>query len=193
MIRVGLVLAALLVGGCQTAPAPPLLSPIGETGAYGYGYAERQLGPEAWEVTYVGPLRRTSAYAGSREADQIGARTQAFDLMLWRAAQIAQREGFPAFRVGDSRSHVDTRIEDYGYDPLYGPPWGWGPGWGPRRRFYPYYPSYPYARSTWAYLQARISADIRLLRAASPGDYVAEDVIAQARRNYPAADTPPPQ
>jgi hypothetical protein len=193
MIRAGLLLISLLLGGCETTPPPALLSPIAGTGSYGYGYAERQVGPEQWEVTYLGPVRRTAAYAGGREADQAAARTQAFDLMLWRAAQIAQREGFPAFRVGDTRSNVDTRVEDFGYDPLYGPAWGWGPGWGSRRRYYPYFPSYPYSRSTWAYLQARISADIGLLRAASPGDYVAEDVIAQARQSYPTAEAAPPQ
>lgn len=191
MIRVAPVLLALLfLAACETTPAPPLMSPLVATGSFGYGYAERRTGPQEWEVTYVGPTRRTTAYGGSREADEIAARTQAFDLMLWHAAEIALREGFPAFRVGQTRSHIDTRVEDYGYDPLYGPFWGpWD--WVPRRRFYPYYPYYPYARSAVAYLQARISADIRLLREAAPGDYVAEDVIAQARRTYPGAEGAP--
>jgi hypothetical protein len=194
MSRRALLLALLLLGACETTPPPPLLSALADTGGYGYGYVERRIGPEDWEVTYVGPVRRTTAYAGPREADQVTARTQAFDLMLWRAAQIAVREGFLAFRVGQTQSNVDTRIEDYGYDPLYGPAWGpWGPGWGPRRRFYPYFPPYPYSRSTGSYLQARIAGDIHLLRAAAPGDYVAEDVIAQARRTYPQAEAVPAQ
>jgi hypothetical protein len=193
MSRLALVLGLLLLAACQTTPPPPLLSPITATGAYGYGYAERRVGPEDWEVTYVGPVRRAPLYGGSREADQAAARTQAFDFMLWRAAQIALSEGFTAFRVGQTRSNVDTRVEDYGYDPFYGPGWGpWGPGWGVNRFYYPYFPPYPYARSASAYLQARISGDVHLLHAAAPGDYVAEDVIAQARRTYPGAEPAPP-
>lgn len=191
MSRLAFLLVFLLLAACQTTPPPPLLSPIADTGSYGYGYAERRVGPEDWEVTFVGPVRRTAAYADSRDAYQAAARTQVFDLMLWRAAQIAVREGFSAFRVGQTRSNVDTRIEDYGYDPLYGP--AWGPGWGPHGYFYPYFPPYPYSRSIEAYLQARISGDVHLLHAAAPGDYVAEDVIAQARRTYPNAEPVPAQ
>lgn len=188
MMRLVVLLAALAVAACQTTPPPPLLSPIEQTRSY--GYAERQLGPGQWEVTYVGPVRRTSRFPGPREADEAAARTQVYDLMLWRAAQIAQREGYAGFRVGQSRSNVDTHVEDYGYDPFWGPgwgPWGWDyPGWGfHRRRFYP--PPYHH-RSTWVYQQARVSADIQLLNDTAPGDYLAQEVIAQARRTYPAAE-----
>jgi hypothetical protein len=189
MTRLAALLGLLLLAACETTPPPPLLSPLAETGGYGYGYFERQVGPEDWEVTYAGPARRTAVYAAARQADETAMRTQAADFMLWRAAQIALREGFPAFRVGQTRSNVDTRIEEYTYDPLYGPGWGpWGPGWGPRGFYYPYLPPYPYARSIWAYLQARVSGDVHLLRASAPGDYVADDVIAQGRRRYPDAE-----
>jgi hypothetical protein len=187
MRRLALFLALLLLAACETTPPPPLLSPITATGDYGFGYTERQLGPEDWEVTYVGPVRPGPVYAGANDAMRVAARTQSFDFMLWRAAQIAQSEGFAAFRVGQTRSNIDTRIEDY-YDPFYGPGWGrWGP-WGVNRFYYPY----PYTRSISAYLQAQTSADIHLLRAAAPGDYVAQDVIAQARRNYPNAEPAAP-
>jgi hypothetical protein len=195
MRPLALLVALLALAACETTPPPPLLAPLADSGAFGYGYVERRLGgPEDWEVTYVGPVRRTAVYAGAREADQTAARTQAFDLMLWRAAQIALREGYSAFRVGQTRSNVDTRVEDYGYDPFYGPGWGpWGPWLGPSRFAYPYYSPYSYGRSTTAYLQARITGDIRLLHAAVPGDYVADDVIAQARRTYPNAEAVPAQ
>src|SRR5690606_23146247 len=102
MIRPLIVGLTLLLGACQSAPAPPLMSPIEATRSY--GYAERQLAPDRWEVTYVGPIRNTSRFPGPREADEAAARAQVFDLMLWRAAQIAQHEGYHGFRVEQTRS-----------------------------------------------------------------------------------------
>jgi hypothetical protein len=183
------LLALILLVSCETTPPPPLLSPLAEVGRY--GYAERQTGPASWEVTYVGPVRRSSPFSTGREADAALARAQAFDFMLWRAAQIAENEGFPAFRVRQSRSNLETHIEDYP-DPFWGPPFGpfFGPPYYRRRGFghFPYH--YPYGGAPLAYLQARVSADIDLLRAAAPGDYVPADVIRQARQTYPAGEGP---
>jgi hypothetical protein len=191
MMRLLPAALALALAACETTPAPPLMSPIEQARAF--GYSERQTGPQDWEVTYVAPARQSSRFEGTREADKASARTQAFDLMLWRAAQITLAQGYTGFRVGQTRTNIETLIEDDVYDPFWGPgygPWGWGyPGWGPYRRR-PYFPP-PYRRSYWVYIQARVSGDIHFLQATSPGDYVAEDVIAQARRTYPGAEGGP--
>jgi hypothetical protein len=193
MMRSLLILLLIVVAGCESTPRPPLMSPIEQGGSY--GYSERQIGPQDWEVTYVGPARSTTPFLTQREADNAAARTQAFDFMLWRAAQIAQAQGYAGFRVGQTRSNVDTQIEDYAYDPFWGPgygPWGWGyPGWGPGWRRRPYFPHPYHGRSSAAYLQARLSADIHLVQTTVPGDYLAEDVIRQARRSYPSAEGVP--
>ena len=183
---------AVVLAACETTPRPPLMSPLTETGRAGYGYAERPIDSTTLEVTYVAPYRRSSRFPVERDADAAAARAQAYDLMLWRAAQLAEAKGYPAFRVKQSRSNVDTQIEEYPYpDPWFGPPF-----FAPRfyRRPYHYYPYpyYPYAgASTSAYVQARVSADVELVPSAQPGDYVAADVIAQARRTYPTAEGGP--
>jgi hypothetical protein len=181
---------ALVLAACETTPRPPLMSPLTETGRAGYGYAERPIGATTLEVTYVAPYRRSSRFPGERDADAVAARAQAFDLMLWRSAQLAEAQGYPAFRVKQSRSNVDTQVEEYPYpDPWFGPPF-FGPRYYRRPYYYPY-PYYPYGGTTSSYVQARVSADIELLAAAQPGDYVAADVIAQARRTYPTAEGGP--
>jgi hypothetical protein len=185
-----------LLAACATGPQAPLLSPLNV--AKRYGYTEATFGPAKVQVTYVGPSRQSSVYASERDPDANAARTQAYDLAVWRAAQIALERGFTGFHVDSSRADIETTYDDPFYDPLYGPPYG--PYFGPpfRRRFWGYpgfYPSY----NPYAYIQARVTIDVTLLQALGPGDYVAQDAIAQLRRTYPAAEglaanvaTPPP-
>jgi hypothetical protein len=191
MMRLLPAAMVLTLAACETTPPAPLMSPIEQVRTF--GYTERQTGPQDWEVTYVAPARQSSRYEGPREADKEAARTQAFDLMLWRAAQITLAQGYRGFRVGQTRTNIETLIEEDAYDPFWGPgygPWGWGyPGLRPYRRR-PYFPP-AYSRAYWVYVQARVSGDIHLLQATSPGDYVAEDVIAQARQTYPGAEGEP--
>lgn len=182
--------AVLLLAACETVPAPPLLSPL-QT-AKRYGYAERDLGDGKYEVTYVGPTRRVSRFSPEREADIAAARGQASDFMLWRAAQLAQMHGAPAFRVGQIRSDVDTYVQNYTDDPFWGSPFGpwYGPPYAPGHRFgYPFY-QWPYAGpiSTYAHLLPRVSADVTLHRTPEPGDYLAEEVIERLRKSYPEAE-----
>ena len=184
-----LAVVAVVIAACETTPRPPLMSPLTDTGRAGYGYAERPTSSTTLEVTYVAPYRRSSRFPVERDADAVAARAQAFDLMLWRSAQLAEAQGYPAFRVKQSRSNVDTQVEEYPYyDPFF-PPF-FGPRYYRRAYYYPY-PYYPYAGTTSSYVQARVSADIELLPSAQPGDYVAAEVIAQARRTYPTAEGGP--
>jgi hypothetical protein len=180
--------AILLLAGCATGPAPPLLSPLAQVGKY--GYAETKVASGRYEVSYLGPPRRTSRFAEGRRGDELAARTQAYDFAVWRAAQIALQENYAGFRVGQTHSNIDTYVEDYA-DPFFDP--FWGPYWYRRDAFA--YPFYPYTRTTYAYLQARVTIDVTLLHNPGPGDYLARDAITQLRRTYPGAEglpKPPP-
>lgn len=187
MARVGRALAALiglaLLGGCVTGPPPPLLTPLAAGG--NFGYAETPLSGDRQTVTYVAPSRLTNSYGPAREADAQATRTLAFDMAVWRAAQLAEAQGFAGFRVSDRRSDSDTYPDPF-YDPW--DPW---PCWGCRRFGFPYD---AYRGSPYAYLQTRVTITVEMLHDPGPGDYKADDAIAQLRRTYPGAEgVPPPQ
>ena len=170
-----------MVASCASGPQPPLLSPIEQTGRY--GYRDAQIGPDTYEVTYLGPTQET--LRRSPEADADAARLRATDMALWRAAQIAEQRGFRGFRVSQTRSNTETYVQDY--EPYYGP--YWGPGWGWRQRWaYPYPFSYPYGPTPYATIQPRVTVDVQLRNDLVPGDYNAADVITELRARYPQAE-----
>jgi hypothetical protein len=177
------LIGVALLGGCITGPPPPLLTPLAIGGDF--GYAEAPAGNDQSQVTYIAPPRVASPYGIARETDAQAARTLAFDMAVWRAAQIAQFQGFAGFRIADRRSDVDTYP-----DPLYQP---WGPPgcWHCRRFGFPYYGD-PFGGPTYVYLQARVTITAQMLHDPGPGDYTAADAIAQLRRTYPGAEGAPP-
>ena len=184
---IGLLALVVMLSGCETTPAAPLLSPIEL--ARSYGYSEVAQGDNRYAVTYLGPSRRGFRSASSRQEMDAAQRTQAYDFALWHAAQIALAQGFAGFRVGNVQTNVNT-INDDSYDPYYGSGWpGYGPAWyGPG---YPYRGPYPgpyWGPSPYVLLQTQVTMDVTLLRSPGPGEYEARDVIEQLRRTYPGAD-----
>ena len=179
---VGALVGATLLAGCVTTPPPPLLTPLAVAGSF--GYAEAPLGSDRVSVTYIAPPRLSSSYGAARETDAQAMRALAFDMAVWRAAQIAQAQGFAGFRITDRRSDVDTYP-----DPLSEPfePW---PCWQCRRFGFPYYAD-PYRGSPFIYLATRVTVTVQLLHDPGSGDYRAEDAIAQLRRSYPGAEGVP--
>ena len=173
------LIGTALLASCVTAPPPPLLTPLAVAGSF--GYAEQPLGGDRVSVSYIAPPRLTSLYGTAREADAQATRTLAFDMAVWRAAQLAQAQGFAGFRVIDRRSDVDTYP-----DPLSQPfdPW---PCWECRRFGFPYYAD-PYRGSPFVYLQTRVAITTQMLHDPGGGDYRADDAIAQLRRTYPGAE-----
>jgi hypothetical protein len=184
MRRQGAWLAVLLVlglGGCATGPEYPLLSPI--AAARTFGYSEAPIGPDRYLVSYVTPTRIAGFYGGPHAAEANEARTIGYDMAVWRAAQLAQAQGFLGFRVTDRRSDVNIYPNPYDYDvgpPYWGPYWNrWSPFWGP---YGPYRPFPPRAN-----IVARVSIEVLLLHDLKPGDYNAQDAIRQLQATYPGA------
>ncbi|HEY7610663.1 MAG TPA: hypothetical protein VIF14_15650 [Alphaproteobacteria bacterium] len=115
------------------------MSPYPAAG-YGYGYAEERIGPDLLRVVYYGPLRPLDGAARGAALER--AASEAADLALWRAAQLALAEGRPAFAIVERRADTETvRRPGYFYDPWwpqhcwpYGPHWacrGWPPAYYP--------------------------------------------------------------
>ncbi len=153
--------------------------------ARSFGYQEARLGRSEWEVTYFGPLRRVAP--GAAQETQIQQAIQrSRELALWRAAQLALREGRASFDV--VRERVATRVHrepgsyaypfspyPFGYHP-YRYPWGYGHSYG---HFTP----------ATAHGSARVILRIRLYRAPATGRYGAHRWQARMAAKYGPATT----
>jgi hypothetical protein len=185
---IALSVAAVGLAGCAEAPRPPLMSPLAQ--AAEFGYSDQDLSGNRLEVTYLGPRRRVPLSHGEQATAVKAAQKQADDLALWRAAQVAQARGKPAFTVVNRHTDVEVTIRDR-YDPY---PWGW-PGYYPYSWwrdpfFYPPYP--PYSAYRDAYAQAQAKLTVELLDKMKPGAHDAAATAAEMSAKYGAKAQPKP-
>jgi len=140
----------LLLSACVTPEPPkPAMAPFGVNGDFGYG--ERSLGPDKIEVTYRGKSVKVSAenprddFRNHMEIDK------AYDLALWRAAEIAAEQHKAGLRVEHDSKDSDVEVQrrtyyrpdpfsDPFFDPYDDPFWPPfrrlnGPDFGPMYRF----------------------------------------------------------
>lgn len=181
-------LVILAMTACGGAGRYPLLSPIAQAGSH--GYSEEPLGGDRYIVTFVGPSRLSASAPAARDRDAQGARQEALDLAIWRAAQIAQSAGAAGFRVVNQSSTVDVAAQPTYYDQQFYGPFGSNVGAGGIVRPPSVGASAPmnYPESPTSRLQGRASVDIVLVRNLGPDDLVAADVIGQLRIKYPDAE-----
>ncbi len=104
--------AVVLAAGLAACGAPssvPLMSSWeSETG---FGYTERRLGGERYEIRYVTPFVRTSLDPKKRaeEVERLG--ELAYEIALWRTANLAIARQFEAFAIASSQG--DVEVQDY--------------------------------------------------------------------------------
>ncbi len=153
----------------------PLYQPASGPGTF--GYSERAVGADLYEVSYRAPTRTTYAYNNAdRESDRrIGL---AYDLALLRAAELALNSGSPVFAVRrrDNDVAVDLRRGRSTFPSYYG---------GYRR--------YPYSRyddEPLAVIRTQVTLLVGLFDAATPGPFDSAEMAARLRRQY--ADELPP-
>ncbi len=184
-----LILGLAVLGACSAGPQLPLMSPADVAGYF--GYSEKPIGERRYEVTYLTPQRPTGFGEEARTADAERATVLASDLALWRAAEVALAQGFPAFTVLDTRKQVEieTRERTY-YPPYYSYPYSLG---------YPRYcDSFERGRFPWrcyempvdfrgTWLQARVVLVVELTAQAGAGSHQAAETAERMRSRYPAA------
>ncbi len=173
-----------VLAGCATGPRLPLMSPL-DSGA-GYGYGHRELTGGRFEVSYLGPSLRTSLDKATRDAEAEAARELAYDLALWRAAELATQNGYPAFTVEDARSDLEVEIVDEG--PFF-PQFGYFHG----HRYYHsgFYSPHSYGgifRTAW--LQARATLTAAMHRAMRENAYDAAATAGRLKAKHPDALAP---
>ena len=182
----GLALAAALtIAGCAPEARHPLYTPL--TLAESFGYSEQRLSETSYKVTYSAPVRRTYAYGREERKQETEERLAlAYDLALWRAAELALAHGYPAFEVSnrDNSVQVDIRSDYYRHDPFLYHGHHFGHGFFPHH-FYGFYDRY-------AELAARVSIAVDF-RAAPDGDRLdARATLKRLRAKYPDAAGPAP-
>jgi hypothetical protein len=174
---IGAILVLLVLASCAQSPPVPLYSPLSE--ARYFGYTEQPVGSNAVRVTYITPAVRvrSPSYIEAVRAERINL---AYDLALWRAAELALAAGYPAFSVTEREN--DANVHNYTY---YADDWGpWDcpyryrgcfgrPNYGPPDR--------------WIDVSARVSFVARFEPTNTPNNYNAQFVIDQARAKYGTA------
>lgn len=157
---------------------------VQQTDQVRYGYTDRELSDGRFEVVYKTPVLRTSASTLSREDDIEAEKKRAYDLALWRAAQIAIERGYERILVDMSHSDAETEVDENFY-PGYGSPWyggfgyydgGWPDPYG--YRYSPFFYAPPYYRS-FAYMQVTVTLTVS---EADPSNAKALDAAATAMR-----------
>ena len=183
--------SAITVAGCATAPPRPAMVPFSETGEY--GFSETRLAPDRYEVRYVTPRLRVSGTDPGESAEIQAERQRAFDLALWRAAQLALENGFSAFTVEQDNRDVALTVRT---EPVLSPFWGY-PYYDRFDRFgpyYPYYPYYPYASysgyRTWATARVTVALEVAMLEEPTEKSYDASATAARLQEAYGAATFP---
>ena len=171
--------AAALIGACAIEPSHPLYTSFGVAGSF--GYAEHQLADRVYQVSYHAPSLWTRTYgraARRRLADRQVA--LAYDLALWRAAEVALINGFPAFDITARGNDVQFDVKpDYFYDPFFYPGPFLGHGHFRRYRFI--------GQDYYSELAVRVDLTVRVTDRPSDQAFNAERTVARLRAKYPDA------
>jgi hypothetical protein len=108
MLRLILVLD---LAGCagDRSPRPAM---VAQAGSGGYGYAETRLAVDRYDVRYVTPALELSSDRDRREREVLVQKQRAFDLALWRAAQLALANGYSYLTIEQDSRDADVTTEE---------------------------------------------------------------------------------
>ncbi len=177
-----LLLVFPLLAGCAPAPVYPLYTSVQVAGSF--GYAEQRISDARYTVTYTAPVQRTDAYGGERrEQDTDRQVALAYNLALWRAAELALAHGYPAFRVAERNNdiQVDVRYDAY-YDPF--------PDFGRHHRYGHFPHGTPSYYPRYASLAAGVTLAVEFRRAGAGDTFDARATRERLRARYAQATAP---
>jgi hypothetical protein len=173
MLRVLTAVLLISLAACATpAPPKPAMVALGTSGDF--GYSSKDLDGDLVEVNYRGDAVKVSASNPRDDSRTEMELDKAHDLALWRAAQIAQERGKPAFKVENERRYSDVEVQRRSYyrpSPFYDPFWDpyddpLGPRYGFYRRpfLYGYGSDFPYSyqQVRTATARAQITLTVKL-------------------------------
>ena len=179
----GFVVLGALTAACAEQRKPVVAAMVPQSSNGVFGYTDKMVAPDLYQVTYVSP--RLRATQDTDEAHGLaGEKQRVYDFALWRAAQLAQEKGFPAFAVQHESRDVDVTVRR---DPVYYPPplffgpcrWG-GCGWP---GYWPYYP-YDYGYRTSAAGRITVNLTVKMLAEATPESLDTDATIERLSKAY---------
>ncbi len=179
------IVLGMLTGACANNRKPPVAAMVPQSTNGVFGYADKMLAPDLYEVTYVSPQLRAIQDADTAHG-LAGEKQRVYDLALWRAAQLAQENKFPAFQVQHESRDVDVTVRR---DPVYYPPplfFGpcrWDCGWP---GYWPYYP-YDYSYRTSAAGRITVNLTVKMLAKATADSLDTAATIERLRKAYASA------
>lgn len=187
------VLALFAVAACSTpAPRPAMVQQSDEVR---YGYSDRALSGGQFEVVYETPVLRTSASTLTREDDIEAEKKRAYDLALWRAAQIAIERGYERIIVDTSHSDAEVEVDENlypGYGTGYYGGYGYyGGGWPDpyAYRYSPFFYAPPYYRS-FAYMKVTVTLTVSEAAASNAKALDAQATAARLSAQYANSSYP---
>jgi hypothetical protein len=199
-LSMALILVAL--AACAERPPPATKSAmVAATPQSAFGYSETKLAPDRYEVSYVTPALSLPADSKARASALEKEGRRAYDLALWRAAQLALAGGFTQLSIGPSHRDEDVKVTTR-YQPtapgVYGPGGMIYPQWiyNPLINYYglpgigPYW-AYddPFAEGPDISVHGRITArlEARFAREPSPGSLDAKATEKRLASEYGAS------
>lgn len=190
-VVLGVTVSGGLVAGCADKPPAHVAAmvPLATTGEY--GYSETMIGPDLYTVRFASPTLRAREDA-ARSHGLEGEKQRAYDMALWRAAQLAQEAGRPAFQVQQESRDVDVTVSrDRIYRPYPGPYFFGGPCRWPCYWPGPYYYHDDYDRYRTR-VTGRVIVDltVKLLARMSAGAFDTAATAARLGKIYSAASYP---
>jgi hypothetical protein len=188
-----LTFAAVVFLGALTAacaenrrPAVAAMVPQSTNGVF--GYSDKMVAPDLYEITYVSPRLRAASDPDD-DHGLAGEKQRVYDLALWRAAQIAEEKGFPAFQVQHESRDVDVTVRRDPVYPAYPSPFLWGHRcWDCDWPFgyWPYYYGYPTYRTSAAG-RIVVNLTVKMLAAATADSLDTAATVERLREAYGSA------
>jgi len=180
-----LAILATVATGCTETRRPPVAAMVPQSTNGVFGYSDKMVASDLYEVTYVSPPLR-AAPASDDAHGLAGEKQRVYELALWRAAQLAQEKNYPAFEVQHENRDVDVTVQ---HDPVYYPPplfFGpcrWDCGWP-----YGYWPyPYDYGYRTRAAGRIAVQLTVKMLPQATSNSFDTAATIERLRKAYASA------
>jgi hypothetical protein len=179
----GVVILTTLTVACAENRKPPVAAMVPQSTNGVFGYSDQMVAPDLYEVAYVSPPLRATQAADDAHG-LAGEKQRVYDLALWRAAQLAQEKGFPAFQVQHESRDVDVTVH---HDPVYyPPPLFFGPcRWDCDLGYWPY--PYDYSYRIRAAGRIAVNLTVKMLAKAAEDSLDTAATIERLRKAYASA------